>query len=173
MFKSCWPFWLMLFQVLTKIVPPPPQLGKDSVEHSGYFYIQAASEHVFFFLCYFFQEKNHFVSKSKKECFEKPKRGGEKKNVLKLFSHISALSTRRPSSMQSAVAGCVFCVRVHVCVWATLCLWFTAPPTLSPPFCLLVDCHGEGGYNTERHKSGHFLPLSPTSRGSLSCYKHD
>lgn len=75
------------------------------------------------------------MSKYKKKCFEvaKPKQGGWwGGGVAKLFSHISVLSTRRPSSMQSAVAGCVFCVRVHVCVWATLCLWFTAPPTLSP-----------------------------------------
>lgn len=84
-----------------------------------------------FFFAILSKKKNDFVSKSRKKCFEKPKRGGEK-NISKLFSHISVLSTRRPSSMQSAVAGCVFCVRVHVCVWATLCLWFTAPPTLSP-----------------------------------------
>lgn len=127
MFKSCCPFWLMLFQVLRKIVPPPPNLAKTRWNILGTFTFKQQVNVVFFFFAIFLKQK----SLCEKKCFEKPKRGGEK-NVLKLFSHISVLSTRRPSSMQSAVAGCVFCVRVHVCVWATLCLWFTAPPTLSP-----------------------------------------
>lgn len=74
------------------------------------------------------------MSKSKKECLEvaKSKQGGAK-NVSNLLSHISILSTKRPSSIQSACGRmCFLCASACVCVWATLCLWFTAPPTLSP-----------------------------------------
>lgn len=79
MFKSCCPLWLMLFQVLRKIVPPPPNLAKTRWNILGTFTFKQ-QVNVGFFLCYFLKEKNHFVSKSKKECLKvaKPKRGGEK-----------------------------------------------------------------------------------------------
>lgn len=85
-----------------------------------------------FFFAIFFKEKITLCQNLKRNVLKLQNLSEGGGNVSKLFSHISDLSTRRPSSMQSGVAGCVFCVRVHVCVWATLCLWFTAPPTLSP-----------------------------------------
>lgn len=129
-----------MLPALTDVIPSAekncsstPQLGKDSVEHSGYFYIQAASECGFFFLCYFFKEKNHFVSKSKKECFKvaKPKIGvgGE----MSRNSSATSLSCQQGVPLPcSLLWPDVFSVCECMCVWATLCLWFTAPPTLSP-----------------------------------------
>lgn len=79
--------------------------------------------------------------------------------ILPSFAHYLPVNCERRALGVFAFVG--------VCVWATL-----SPVIYSPsrtlPFCLLVNCHGEGGLQwpaTENHKSGHFLPLSPTSRG--------
>lgn len=168
MFKSCCPFWLMLFQVLRKIVPPPPNLAKTRWNILGTFTFKQQVNVFFFFFAIFLKQK----SLCEKKCFEKPKRGGEKKCLETLQPHLCLVN--KASLFHAVCCGrmCFLCASACVCLSHNLSVIYCSSNTL-PPFCLLVDCHGEGGYNTERHKSGHFLPLSPTSRGSLSCYKHD
>lgn len=73
----------------------------------------------------------------------------KEKNLETLQPHLYLVNKASPFHAVCLRPDVFFCVYVHVCVWATLCLWFTVPPTPPPLlFCLLVNCHGEGGYNS-------------------------
>ncbi len=104
-------------------------------------------------------------------------RGKKEKRISILFIQQLYLASRLLESHPSLThylpvncehrAGCV-CVCGCVCLSHTLAVIYSSSHTL--PFCLLVNCHGEGGYNgwlrstINLDTSYHCLPLQGEAR---------
>lgn len=152
-------------------------LGQDSAEPSGSFYISRNDWLCFcclFCFVFFFQ----FTFKQTKAAWHRSSLKYKKRNVLtfqklskegsKTSCNSSAISLSCqqgvPLSCSLPVAGCVLCV--CVCMWVSACVClshslsviYCSSSTL-PPFCLLVNCHGEEGY-TRRLRSAINLDTS-------------